>query len=97
MFISCDCSIDYDDTYLDVDKTIWRKARKEHECGECSRIIKPGETYELCTTLYDGEWSTHKTCLGCTRIRDHFCAYGWMWGGVAEQVVDCIGYNYTEE
>lgn len=60
-------------------------------------MIQPGETYELVKGLWDGSWETHKTCLGCTRIRQHFCPGGWIYTMLAEQVADCIGFNYTRD
>ena len=96
MLISCDCSIECEDA-CDLDSSEMRKARKQHICGECDRTIKPGERYEVYTILREGGWSSYKTCLGCRRIRDHFCKGGWIFGGVAEQVEECVGFNYANE
>ena len=73
------------------------RARKQHCCGECSRTIEKGEQYEVVKGLWDGRWETHKTCLGCTRIRQHFCSDGWLYGGLAEQVSECVGFNYAAD
>ncbi len=94
MFISCDCSIDDYDTN-EIEEVSWPKARKEHICYECERIIKKGEKYEVCSLLSSSKWERYKTCLGCTRIRDAFCPNGWYIGGLANQVSDCIGFNYV--
>ena len=96
MIISCDCSIDCDEV-SELDHAEMRKARKWHTCGECRRDIEPGEKYEVYTIYREREFSSHKTCLGCKRIREHLCKYGWIFGGVAEQVVECVGYNYVDE
>ena len=58
-------------------------ARKEHTCGECGRTIQVGEKYEVCRGLYEGEWSTDKTCIDCLSLREtYFCS--WMFGNIWE-------------
>ena len=94
MFISCDCSIDYDEA-SEFDHVEVRKAKKTHTCVECSCMVTPGERYESWTVLDADGWKTYKTCLGCSRIRQHLSQYGWYWGGLAEQVAECIGFNYV--
>lgn len=94
MLMSCDCSVDdYDEPKVCTVRDV--RARKQHWCCECGRAIEPGEQYELVKGLWDERWETHKTCLGCTRIRKHFCSSGWIYTALAEQVADCIGFNYT--
>lgn len=44
-------------------------ARKRHQCVECDRGIKPGDTYEQSRGLWDGKWSSFKTCARCARLR----------------------------
>jgi len=40
-----------------------RRARKAHKCGECSRVIAPGETYVDASGIdCDGNAWTHKVC-----------------------------------
>ena len=95
MFISCNCSIDYDGEDYTIEEFVIRTARKPHECGECDRAIEPGERYESFTGLINGGWEHHKTCLGCLRIRQHLSPDGWIWGGLAEQVEECVGFNYV--
>jgi hypothetical protein len=51
-----------------------RKARKDHACCECSRTIKAGSTYEFTSGIWDGEPSSHKTCLRCVGLRAAFTA-----------------------
>ncbi len=94
MLISCDCSIECDDV-SELDRSDIHKARMAHLCGECGRTIKIGERYEVYTIYRDMEFSRHKTCLGCMRIRDHLCRHGWIFGGVAGQVEECVGFNYV--
>lgn len=96
MLMSCDCSVsDYEPATVCVVRDV--RARKQHDCGECGRTIAPGETYEHVRGLWDGDWSTHKTCLGCKRIRQHFCSDGWLYGELSELIRDCIGFDYTAD
>lgn len=63
------------------------KAAREHECGECDETIPCGARYERTEGLWNGRWSTFKTCLSCVEIRDHFaCEDGWMFGEVWRQI-----------
>jgi len=41
------------------------KARKRWHCDECSSGILPGEHYQRIGSLYDGRWSTLRTCARC--------------------------------
>ena len=92
MECTCECSCDIDDgDPIDVRVIKMRKARKEHKCFECERIIKKGEIHEYLKGLVDGcnlvEW---RTCLGCTRMRsDLRCCYGLL----AEEVKHCFGVD----
>jgi hypothetical protein len=63
-----------------VDLTEIRKAAKEHRCGECSETIKRGARYEHNRALWEGSWSTSRTCLSCVEIRNHFQCGGWIYG-----------------
>lgn len=56
------------------------KARKEHYCGECAEVIAVGSVYEYVTGIWDGSAGTHKTCLSCVEIRNHFACNGWTFG-----------------
>jgi len=96
VIISCDCSWEPSD--LDqptVYESRMVRARKPHDCCECNRAIEPGESYEVVRGLWDGQWGAYKTCLGCVRIREHLCSGGWSHGDLAEQVSDCVGFNYA--
>lgn len=48
------------------------KARKDHRCEECWRVIPKGEKYERTSMKFDGDVSTIKTCIQCAEIRDAF-------------------------
>lgn len=96
MLIDCDCSVDDYDAAV-VYRVVERKARKQHACFECRRTIEPGETYEYVSGRWDTGWQSYKTCLGCTRIRKHFCSGGWIFGMLEEMVYECIGFYYTQD
>jgi hypothetical protein len=65
-------------------------ARIEHKCGECNRVIKPGEKYERASGCWDGRLETHKTCGDCLSIRASFFCAGWAYGGLWEMLGDHI-------
>ncbi len=94
MLISCDCSVDVDEDPELYNESL-RTARKQHTCCECGRTIEPGEQYQVAAALWDGEWATFKTCLGCSRIRNRFCPGGFIFGELAEQIKECVGFNYV--
>jgi hypothetical protein len=59
-----------------------RKARKQHDCTECGRMIEAGESYRLSNGLMDQRWLRYKTCAHCQTLCD------WL------QVI-CNGYLFT--
>lgn len=61
------CDVDFDG-YNEFDCETTRKARKEHYCRECRRVIRIGQKYTHHSALYDGHISTHKTCQKCDRV-----------------------------
>ena len=69
------------------------KAKKEHQCSECYRVIHPGEMYERINGKWDGDVSTFKTCPDCKSIQetffcDHFL-HGGMWEYFDEHLREC--------
>jgi hypothetical protein len=87
--MSCTCSIESwecDQSWEYVSLRIY-EAKKEHQCGECARKIKPGEKYEYVHGKFDQYLQTHKTCCDCLSIRDQlFCTwiYGEIWQDLNE-------------
>jgi hypothetical protein len=73
-----------------VSQTQLRRAAKEHRCGECRETIKPGDRYEHNRSMWSGVWSTSRTCVSCTEIRDHFQCGGWIYG----QLWDDLEVNF---
>lgn len=93
--IECDCSVDIDE-YSAVCLERIVTARKQHECCECGEPIRPGERHEVAESLFDGRWSRFRTCAPCLAIRERYCPHGWEWGHLAEDIEDCIGFDYRE-
>jgi len=93
--IACDCSVDIDER---ADKSLVRTmvARKEHVCCECGEKITRGQEFELYNIQWFDVWVSYKTCIPCTRIRGHYCAHGFHFGMLREQIEDCLGFDYTE-
>lgn len=95
--IQCDCSADHDEEcrcYLPRRIV----ARKEHLCCECRVPIARGQRYLRETGIDpDGDPFSYATCMPCAAIREHYCPKGWVWGGLAEQIEECIGWDYRED
>lgn len=68
------------------------KARKEHQCCECSEPIVPGQTYENATGSYCGTICHYKSCLPCGRIRRDFCC---AYEGLREMFWEVLGFDYV--
>lgn len=74
--------------------TIWHettpRARKPWTCIECGRTIPPGEQYLRVAELYDGRWSTLRTCHHCDAAGEWLRAAcgGYLAYGLAEELRD---------
>jgi hypothetical protein len=69
-----------------------RRARKTYACCECSSMIQRGDTYEYVAGLWDGYWSTFRTCDRCAKLREKYLSrfeYG--------NLQDALGVHYTTE
>jgi hypothetical protein len=93
--IDCDCSCNDYDAPSCVREVI-RRARRPHTCCECGDTIEPGQRYEYVSGVWDGHPDWHHTCLVCVAIREHYCPHGWLIGGLAEQIEECLGFDYRE-
>ena len=60
------CDFDPPEVYEERDV----KARKPHACSECGREITVGETHQYIKGLWDGRWSTFRTCEHCAAARE---------------------------
>lgn len=96
--ITCDCSADVDEG--DDGGTIAARvmvARKRWRCCECREAIEPNQKYERAFGMYgDGKPWVVRTCLPCVRIRERYCPHGWVYGELAGQIKECIGWDYRE-
>jgi len=79
------CNLDYD--RADLYEKINRKARKEHICCECGRIIKKGESYSYVFGVWGKNVSSYRTCSHCLIGQD------WLW----EQCGGFLHCNLEEE
>ncbi len=64
------------------------KARKPHKCGDCRRVIQPGEQYERVFGKWDGQTDSHKTCTHCVEASKWLtreCG-GYVFGGIREDL-----------
>lgn len=70
----------------------WRRAAKIHRCEECQRAIRRGERHHYLSTLFDGRWSSWRTCEHC-EAAGHWMAVvcgGYLTGGLAEELVEQV-------
>ena len=91
-----DCGVciggyDGDVEFCDVTE---HKARKEHKCGECGRIITPGERYQKAFGKCEGEIWNQKTCAECAEIRAAFTCHGGETYGILWE--DMRDYAFPE-
>lgn len=64
-------------------------AAKQYACSECRETIGKGTNHELVKGMWDGSWSSFRTCLSCVEIRTHFgCGEGWIYGELWSQLED---------
>jgi hypothetical protein len=77
------CRVDYCDDAALILAEENLKAKKDHKCSECGRIIVVGEKYYRERGKYDGSMFTHKTCEHCQVART------WMYR-------ECGGFVYGE-
>lgn len=82
------CSLDYEGPSFSEEKLV--KARKQHGCCECGRMIQPGETYTQTSGCWDGRMDRFRCCHQCDRatalIRQE-CS-GWIFGNVEEDLLE---------
>ena len=68
------------------------KSAKTHQCCECGALISKGELFHLNQHWWnDGGprqiW-THKLCLGCYQLVDHFFCEGWTYGTIFQVIAE---------
>ena len=86
-----DCNVcigGYDfDGYIEMFEQKVIRARKEHKCNECRRVISKGAECERTSGKWEGEFSTDHTCMDCVNIREAFrcdepMALGMLWADI---------------
>lgn len=65
------------------------KARKPHKCIECDREIPVGMRYEKFSGKWEGDFTSHETCLDCANIRNglscnNSVGIGELWNEIRE-------------
>ena len=70
-----------------------RKAAKNHRCDECHGTIRKGESHEYAKGLWEGQWSSFRTCPDCIPIRCELARLpgscgGWAHGAMLEDMED---------
>ena len=63
------CYCDYDSMPSMYSET-WHKAKKDHRCCECGKTISVGQQYQRVVGVWDGDFSSYKTCERCAGLRD---------------------------
>jgi hypothetical protein len=61
----CDISLEQCELWSETK----RKARKEHQCSCCRRVIRPGEEYLVHFSVLQGDPNSAKCCAECVRDR----------------------------
>jgi hypothetical protein len=66
------------------------RARKPHQCCECRDAIAVGESHEVVSGKWDGDFASFRTCAACVDIRKAFVCGGWafeyLWESMAEEM-----------
>lgn len=62
------------------------RAGCDHRCCECGETIRKGERHQMVKMLFDGKWSSNRTCLLCEEIGDHFSCGGRIIGTLWEEL-----------
>ena len=70
-----------------------RKARNEHTCDECGKIIMAGEMYLFESGRWDGSFLKFKTCENCQSLRASFFGVGFTYGCLWDDLLEHIYEN----
>lgn len=82
----------YYDEYAELYREKEVKARKEHKCAECYRMILKHQKYQYIFGVFQGDAFTYKICSACqalrTKIHDieisHGCHENEAWPPLGE-------------
>lgn len=89
--------------YVDDPCQVWvveeRTAAKPHSCCECGWRIISGERHEVVTSMYEGDWSRHRTCNACMRgplaFVERNCGTARYIGGLFDHLADVAHMTKT--
>lgn len=83
------CSIDDAEPWTVYSQTE-RRARKDHRCCDCGRIIAKGERHTYATGLMEDSWYEYRACAHCMAAAGWLMRMcnGWMWEHVGEELGD---------
>lgn len=86
------CSIDLEP--CEVWNESIQRAKKEHTCACCGRIVKSGHRYAKVFMVFEGQATTERSCLPCWRAGGVFAdAHDGMRctpGSLEDMIVECI-------
>lgn len=81
---------DYDGDQAEFFDSRFVKARKAHQCYECTNEIAVGAQYERVSGKWDGELRTYHFCLPCSEIGNEFSGngrtFGLLWEGMEQKL-----------
>ena len=97
MQCSCNVTSDVNEDGATFIEEALRYARKQHRCFECGRTINPKEVYEHTRGMWEGSFSTYKTCLDCYSVRKAMFKNGWVYGMIWEDVVTFLDQGSLSE
>lgn len=86
------CSIDDAESWA-IYRESTPRARVEHYCSECGRVVRVGETYRLIEGMLDDgyhEWTRHKTCQHCLALSNFMMTLcnGYVLGDLVKELVE---------
>jgi len=87
---NCSCVYLSVDEYPEIQLARTIFAARPHECGECGKVIKKDEMFEMVNMKQEDIWSTHKTCNDCLCLRNEFFCDGWWYGLIHQNLSDHI-------
>lgn len=71
-YCACDC-----DGHVDLRNMTTQRARKEHRCHECGKVIEPGTLYRTLKGKFEGDFFRVKQCPFCAFVADDLMSYGY--------------------
>jgi hypothetical protein len=90
------CMMDYSDGCVTtIEDGKYLRARAQHKCRECHRVIEAGESYHREVYLWESKFNVHKTCAHCMVVRGWLrdeCG-GWLYGDVEEDAREHVFNN----